>query len=161
MDSSIFISIEPFEIVIDKETNKGETSLRNRTGKDYAFKIKTTHPAVYKVNPCLGVLHKNKEVIIEIKTNTKIDPATIHKHKFLFQFVETGHNLSKEDIKQIFALKTVKKIEKHVSIRYSGLISTESIEGVERTDSHLITFIAVMVIAYCSIILIRKIVFGF
>lgn len=162
MNNSILITIEPSEVVIDKETGKAEFFIRNETGKDYAFKIKTTHPASYEVVPRVGMLSRGKSIMVEVRPAEKIDPSTIHEHRFLLQFVESTHNLSNEDIKQVLSLKSVRKIEKNLTVRYSGIhVPAPRKNMIENSDAHLLTFIAVLFIGYCSIILIRKIVFGF
>ncbi|KAI5190274.1 hypothetical protein NEMIN01_0973 [Nematocida minor] len=161
MDLTSSIIIEPFEVVINKETGNGKISLRNVTERDYAFKIKATHPTSYKVKPCIGTVYSHDEVVVEIEISKNTDMYQLHEHKFLFQFVETTHTLTGDSLRQLFSLKSVKKIEQKLNVRYSGPIFSPENSITKEPENNVVPFIAALFITYSTIILIRKIIFGF
>lgn len=154
------IIISPFEVILDKETKKGELLLRNITKKDYAFKIKTTHPENYKVKPSMGILDGHKELHVSIELVGHKQIYDLSEHRFLFQFVESAQALTNESLKQIFLLKGIKTLEQKISIRYAGALNSEDAHSTAEPNKDIILWLAIGFIIYCTAILFRKILFG-
>jgi len=87
----LYASIEPrsaLQFSFDAERRKiGKQLLKikNESGSHLTYKIKTTGPETFKVNPCTGVIASGAEALVEIQPNmtASLDVALLAKERFL------------------------------------------------------------------------------
>lgn len=152
------IALEPAEILISRDTKEGSITLRNTSGMDCGFKVKTTHPASYNVRPCLGVIERGKAVAVSISLQRTDEHLSLHK--FQLQFVAGTKVLLEENLARLFTLPGMELIEKRVGVRYADE-EKMALEGFRMdNEGDLPFFVCVVIVLYYLLILLRKLVFG-
>ncbi|KAH9385459.1 uncharacterized protein NEMAJ01_0355 [Nematocida major] len=157
-DNSIIVL--PFEVVLERDTKRGEITLRNVTTRDYAFKIKTTHPTSYKVKPSIGMLPGGAEQIVCIEMHTKQESPVLKDHKFLLQFAESMQILTEKSLKHIFQVKGVRTVEQRLDVRYSDALLGRTLDMPQRIGENFLAWLAGLFVFYGICTLVKKLLFG-
>jgi len=153
------ISVEHPEVVVNKETKRGRIHIRNSSGSDYGFKIKSTHSSMYLVKPSIGVIEKSKDVSVSVELLEKDEDVT--KHKFLVQLVPGTKNIIEENLQKIFSLPGIEKIEKKLSVRYAVSEKKEKEAPQKSEEKSVFVLISALAIGYYLCVLMGKLIFGF
>lgn len=154
------LQISPEAALLNKKTGAASLEITNRAEVSYAFKIKTTHPAIYSVKPSIGVLEKGKSARIEIM-NLKMEGAPdVKKQKFLVKFSPCNRQMSPSDLKELFNLKGIEVIDKKVGICYEDELKAESRSGAKKGERNFLFSLILFFVAYQILLLVKRLIFG-
>ncbi|KAM0685999.1 hypothetical protein COBT_002783, partial [Conglomerata obtusa] len=94
--------------------------LRSETSEGRAYKIKTTKPKQYVVEPSLGIILPFQEVQIDVKMimqpGEDINIIKREDHRFKIEIFKFDWRRSADELKQYLAVERVKGYEKKICV---------------------------------------------
>jgi MSP (Major sperm protein) domain len=134
---------------------RGEVKIVNEGNESYAFKVKTTDPALYTVKPSVGILPGKSALVLKVQRlkelGEKGDPGS---NKFLFRFTPCNKRMKAEELRELFNLKGIEVIDRKVDVRMEEEKMYRQMEG------SFILSIATVAIAYNLLVLLKNMVLG-
>lgn len=110
--SSSDFSITPTKIQLTN--NKATFTIKSHTYEGLAFKIKTTRPNLYNVDPPIGIILPNQDVKIQVNLLQNVNEFGEHKFKVMIYFFDS--RLSLEDFKEFSNDRSVKCLEQKMDV---------------------------------------------
>jgi len=97
--SEPFLQLNPEDAIKFHDRSKSSTAtlkLNNLRDGRVAYKMKTTAPKVYSVQPCLGVLLQGASVDINLSLTNECTDADLKRHRFLVQAIPLPETTQEE-----------------------------------------------------------------
>lgn len=151
------IKITHNTIQIDRSSRKASIIIKSETTEGRAYKIKTTHPKQYIVEPSMGIIMPFQETNINVKLNVLgdelINNLNLDEHKFKIELYKFDWRRSVDNLKMLLKDSNVKHLERKLDVEIVGSYFKKGGQVFEMKDYVTLAFLGIFFLLFSKVIL--------